>query len=153
MPRISSHFRPPVSVRREEGGAQSFIIYRCGKASEPTNPDLYSAKRTCVHSGSQFELHENAAYGGVVLAGHGSLFVPGKEAVQVEAVSIYPDRDTLGGDEFFVAACAAGQVMAACHSLDDLTFHQHFASNSNPESTSLTVPEYLAFAPQPENQA
>lgn len=139
------YFRPPVCVRQEQAGTQDFVIYRCGKTSEPANPDLYSAKRTQVQPGNSFSLYEQAAFGGIVLAGHGRIWVEGKEPVQVEAVAVYPDRDTLGGDEFFVSASAASSLQAACESLDCLTFHQHFASNSNPEATKLPVPEYFTF--------
>ncbi len=139
------YFRPPVKVRNEEAGVQSYTIYRTGKGSEAHNADLYSAKKTQVNSECVFDLQEKAAYGGIVLAGHGKIWVEGKQPLKIEAVSLYPTRDDLGGDEFFVSAPAAGKVKVSCESMEQLTFHQHFASNSNPESTTLPVPEYLAF--------
>ena len=138
-------FRPPVKVRDEEAGSQSYIIYRCGKGSQVVNPDLYSAKRTSVNPGHTFDLYEKAAFGGIVLAGHGMVGIAGKQPLQVESVSIFPTREDLGGDEFFVAASAAGKVNVSCASMEKLTFHQHFASNSNQEATSLPVPQYLTF--------
>jgi hypothetical protein len=139
------YFRPPVNIRKDETGNQAFIIYRCGKGSQAVNSDLYSAKRTSVNPGFTFGLNDKAAFGGIVLAGHGQMWVDGKQPVQVEAVSLYRTREELGGDEFFVAASAAGKVKVSCASMEKLTFHQHFASNSNPEATSLTVPEYFVF--------
>ena len=138
-------FRPPVKMRDEEAGVQSYIIYRTGKGSQVQNPDLYSAKKSSVYPECVFELHENAAFGGIVMAGHGKIWVEGKQPLKIEAVSIYPTRDDLGGDEFFVAATAAGNLRVSCESMEKLNFHQHFASNSNPETTTLSVPEYLAF--------
>ena len=139
------YFRPPVKLRSEDAGTQSYIIYRTGKGSQAQNPDLYSAKKTQVNPECVFDLHDRAAFGGIVMGGHGRLWVEGKQSLKVEAVALYPTRDDLGGDEFFVAASAAGKVRVSCDSMEQLTFHQHFASNSNPEATTLTVPEYLAF--------
>lgn len=138
-------FRPPVVTRSDDAGEQSFVIYRCGKASEARNPDLYSAKRTYVHSGSVLELQERAAFGAIVLGGHGRIWVEGKEPVSIETVSLFPTRDTLGGDEIFVAACAAGRLRVRCDSMERLALYQHFASDSNPEAATLKIPEYLAF--------
>ena len=58
-------FRPPVKIRKDEAGSQSFIVYRCGKGSQTMNPDLYSAKRTSVNPGCTFDLYDNAAFGGL----------------------------------------------------------------------------------------
>jgi hypothetical protein len=139
------YFRPPVVVRNEEAGTQSFVIYRCGKASKLPNPDLYSAKKTTVRSGQVLDLSDKAAFGAVVLAGHGAIWVEGKAPLQIEAVSLFSTRDEIGGDEFFVAAPAAGKTRVRCASLEALSLYQHFASDSNPEATCLAIPEYLAF--------
>lgn len=139
------YFRAPVLIRAEEAGEQSFVIYRCGKASEAQNPDLYSAKRTYVHSRHVFELSEKAAFGGIVLAGHGQIWVEGKEPVPIEAVSLFPTRDTIGGDEIFVSAYAAGRARVRCDSMERLALYQHFASDSNPEATAVAVPAHKVF--------
>jgi hypothetical protein len=139
------YFRPPVTLRDEEAGEQSYVIYRCGRASELPSPDLYSAKKTTVRAGRVLEVSEKAAFGAVVLAGHGSIWVEGKTPLQIEAVSMFSTRDEIGGDEFFVAAPAAGKIRVRCASLENLSVYQHFASGSNPETTRLAVPEYLAF--------
>ncbi len=139
-------FRAPVIHRDEQEGQQKWVTYRTGRASEKENPDLYSAKKTIVNDGMTMELSENAAFGAIVLGGHGSVSVKGKEALPVESVSMFPDRDSLGGDEFFVAADAARSFRVSCRSMERLAFYQHFASGSNPESRRLRVPEYVAFA-------
>ena len=140
------YFRPPVCLREEKAGRQSFVIYRCGRAGEAASPDLYSAKKTSVHSGRVLDLAESAAFGAVVLAGHGSVWVTGKEPVPVEAVSLYATRDEIAGDEFFVAAPAAGKLRVSCASLEGLSLYQHFASGSNPEATRVQIPEHYAFS-------
>lgn len=136
------YFRPPVQIFEDEAGTQKFVIYRCGKASEEENPDLYSAKQTVVNSDCVLEIREKAAFGGIALAGHGVLSVPKKEPVQIEAVSLYRTRHEMLGDEFFIAACAAENLRIECRSLESLSVYQHFASNSNPESTRLKIPEF-----------
>ena len=141
----AEYFRPPVTIREEESGSQSFVIYRCGKASEPTSPDIYSAKRTVVNSSSLMKLSENTAFGAIVLGGHGTISVEGKEPVSIESVSIYPTRDDMGGDEFFVAACAASKLKVECASMERLSFYQHFASGSNPDAGRLQVPHHSIF--------
>lgn len=136
------YFRPPVLIRQEEGGSQSYIIYRCGKASLPSNPDLYSAKRTVIQPEKTFEISENAAFGAILMAGYGVIRVEGKEPVIIETATIFTDREQIGRDEFFVAACAAKNLRLECRSSEPLVFHQHFASGSNPEAGELKVPEY-----------
>jgi hypothetical protein len=58
---------------------------------------------------------------------------------------MFPTRDDLGGDEFFVAAGAAASLRCICGSIENLHIYQHFASGSNPETTNLAVPEYMPF--------
>ncbi len=72
------YFRPPVSVRDDPEARQSFVIYRTGRASERANPDLYSAKKTVVTGGREARFEERAAFGVIVLAGHGEVKVPGQ---------------------------------------------------------------------------
>jgi hypothetical protein len=140
------YFRPPVPISREEEAGQSWVVYRTGKADTPQNPDLYSAKKTFVSSGRTLELRENAAFGAVVLSGHGQVGVPGRQALAIESASMFPTRDAPGGDEFFVAAGAATRLRLECGSVEALHVYQHFASNSNPEACSVRIPEYRAFA-------
>jgi len=139
----SEYFRPPVKIRCEEGGTQEYVIYRTGRASEEKNPDLYSAKKTVVSS--ELTLNENGAFGTIVLGGYGSFTVPGKESVIVENVALYENIDQIGMDEVFVSASAAKNLKVTCISDSQLRFYQHFASDTNPESQSLDVPEFITF--------
>ena len=59
---------------------------------------------------------------------------------------MFPTRDVLGGDEFFVAAEAAAGFRLVCESIEGLSVYQHFASDSNPETRDLSVPEFDPFA-------
>jgi hypothetical protein len=140
------YFRPPVRVRRGEEGSQSFVIYRTGRSGSPESPDLYSAKKTVVAASCSLALQENTAFGAVVLSGHGTVRVPGLEPLPIESASMFPSRDSLGGDEFFVASDAARQLQLECASVEELHVYQHFASGSNPEARSLKIPEYRPFA-------
>ena len=139
------YFRPPISTYDGADGARQTIIYRTGRLSEKENPDLYSSKRTVVYSGKTMEIRENAAFGTIVLGGHGEFQVAGKEPVAVESASMFATRDDLGGDEVFVAAGAARELAIRCRGIEDMRVYQHFASNSNPETRSLAVPEYSPF--------
>lgn len=138
------YFRPPVSVFDRPEGTQRYVIYRCGKASENDNPDLYSAKKTTVNPSHTLELRERAAFGAIILGGHGSICVPGKEPLPIESATIYRNRDEIGADEIFVAA-AAGPIRIECRSVERLVAYQHFASDSNPDSVSLPIPEFVPF--------
>jgi hypothetical protein len=139
------YFRPPVSLRRDEDGSQEWIIYRTGRAREASNPDLYSAKRTGVAPGRAMDLHEGAAFGAVILRGHGRAAVPGAAAVNVESASMFADRDTLAADEIFVAEGAAAKLRLECAGAEELALYMHFSAGSNPASRTLAIPEYLPF--------
>jgi hypothetical protein len=142
----SEYFRSPVRIHEGPEGVQNWVIYRTGMASAKENPDLYSAKKSSVTAGMTMELSERSAFGAVVLGGHGTVQIDGKEALPIESVSMYPDRDTLGGDEFFVAAEAARRFKLQCRSMERMAVYQHFASGSNPETQSLKVPEFRPFS-------
>lgn len=140
------YYRPPAIIFEDEAGSQHFIIYRTGRASEKINPDLYSAKKTVVDHNGIIALQENAAYGAVVLGGYGEIMVPNKEPVTIESVGIFPTRDDLGGDEILVSKDAASKLVVHCKSLERLSMYQHFASDSNPDATSIDIPEnYVRF--------
>jgi hypothetical protein len=134
------YFRPPLPVFKTKAGSQHFVIYGCGKSSARKRPDLYSAKKTSVKSDMTLEIGEKGAFGAVVLGGHGSISAKGKKPVSIESVSVFPDRDTAGGDEFFVAACAASELTICCESMEDLKIYQHFASGTNPEAANCAIP-------------
>ena len=72
----------------------------------------------------------------------GAFQVAGKEPVEVESASLYHRRDDVGADEVFVSAAAAADLQVRCLSTERLSFYQHFASRSNPDSTRLEIPEY-----------
>jgi hypothetical protein len=139
------YFRPPVPVFEGRDGSQHWVVYRTGRASAGRSPDLYSAKKTTVQPGAGLRLSEKGAFGAIVLGGSGTLRVPGREACRIENVAMFPDRDSVGGDEFFVSAAAAGDLEMECSSMESLRVYQHFASGTNPEAGVLEPPEYLPF--------
>jgi hypothetical protein len=140
------YFRPPVTVGKDGDVEQAYVICRTGRTSTAVNPDLYSAKKTRLTGGRSARLAERAAFGAIVLAGHGEVRVPGRTGLAVASASLYPDRDAMGSDEFFVAAGAAASLEMAAASEETLSVYQHFASGSNPEARSLPVPEWVPFA-------
>ena len=95
--------------------------------------------------GASLRFSERAAFGAIVLRGHGTVETGTKYALRVESTSMFSDRDDVGGDEFFVAEGAAGKVSLFCESLEPMAVYQHFASASNPETGSLEMPEYTPF--------
>ena len=131
------YYRPPITVRQDDGSRQDFVIYRCGRASEASNPDLYSAKHTVVPGKKTWQIQEAAAFGTIVLSGHGNISVPGKEPVEVETASLYYTRNEIGADEIFVSAQAAKNLTLECRSVERLSIYQHFASDSNPAAATL----------------
>ena len=139
------YFRPPVRISGDEDASREYVVYRCGKASEKCNEDLYSAKKTSVYCKKTIRLAESAAFGAVVLRGSGRIFVEGRAPLHIESASMFLTRDECLEDEFFVAACAAGKARVACDSKEPLTLYEHFASNSNKDAASLPVPEYMKF--------
>jgi len=139
------YFRPPAVTRSEPEGAQSYVIYRTGRASAPQCPDLYSAKHTEVFPNATMDIREKGAFGMIALAGHGTIAVPGKQPVTVEAVSLFRHKEQIGGDELFISALAAQNLQVTNSSSETLSFYQHFASNTDPESTQLAIPDYLPF--------
>ncbi|HPE95090.1 MAG TPA: hypothetical protein PLT66_03365, partial [Bacillota bacterium] len=54
----SEYFRPPVNIFDDGQAKQDYIVYRCGRASEEKNDDLYSAKHTQLVSGSSVKMNE-----------------------------------------------------------------------------------------------
>jgi hypothetical protein len=139
------YFRPPVPVRGDAEASQAYVVYRTGRAGEPRNPDLYSAKKTVVAGGREARCAERAAFGVIVLAGTGEVKVAGKQGVRAASASLYPDRDTVLEDELFVAAGAASSFAVSVAGEESLRFCQHFASGSNPEAGSLAMPEWIPF--------
>ena len=139
------YFRPPVAVRGDADAAQAYVIYRTGRASEPRNPDLYSAKKTVVTGGREVRFAERAAFGAIVLAGTGEVKVAGqagraRRLGEPVPGSGYGARGRVfrrRGRGVLFAVSAAGE--------ESLRFCQHFASGSNPEAGSLAVPEWIPF--------
>ena len=132
------YFRPPVEITRDGNLSQSYVIYRCGKLSEPKNEDMYSAKRTEISGGKSAVLNENAAFGAVVLRGGGQVSAGG-QPVSVENAAMFETREDCFADEFFVAYGASKNLNIESKTAEPLTFYQHFASGSNPDSATISL--------------
>lgn len=139
------YFRPPVTLRDDENGTQSLIIYRCGRKREAFNPDMYSAKRTQVTSKKSMRLEEPSAFGAIVLRGYGRIGVPGKEPLDIETSAMFETRDDCFADEFFVTASAAAKLEVHADSREPLAFYQHFTSGSNPIASTIDIPVMTYF--------
>ena len=131
------YYRIPVTVKEQNDNRQDFVIYGCGKTSDKTKPDLYSAKNTVIAGKKSWQIEENAPFGLILLSGYGKVKAAGKEPVEMAATSVYHSRDEIGADELFISPEAAGNLEIICESMERMSFYQHFPSNSNPEAAGI----------------
>lgn len=99
-----------------EGYLEEWICYKCKEAS---------AKRLTVMPGKTVTIKDNAAYGFIMLQGHGKC---GVWDIETPALIRY---DQLTNDEFFVTEEAAkkGVVISNLSSSDPIVMLKHFAEN------------------------
>lgn len=116
-----NRFMPPVPVSgmeamADEGYMEEWICYKCREVS---------AKRLTVYPGKTVKIKDNAAYGLIILQGHGKL---GVWDVETPALINYGQ---LTNDEFFVSeeAAKSGVVIHNPSSQDPIILLKHFADN------------------------
>jgi hypothetical protein len=120
------HLMRPVPVRpseemAEEGYSESWVCYKS---------DAFSAKELTVFPGATVTIRDAAAYGVIMMQGHGRM---GAWDVETPALIRYGQ---LTSDEFFVSEDAARQGVKVVNlsSCDPLVMLKHFGP-SNPEMT------------------
>src|ERR1051326_627433 len=120
-------FHPhPVKAENEmadEGYSEKWIVYSTG---------YYSAKELTVFPGRSVTIRDAAAYGAIVVEGHGTL---GKFEVETPSVIRYGQMTQ---DELFVTAAAAkrGVPVANRSDKEDLVMLKHFGPG-NPDAKGL----------------
>ncbi|MHB1484002.1 MAG: hypothetical protein ACYCYI_05005 [Saccharofermentanales bacterium] len=116
-----NRFMPPipaadVDMMNDQGYFEEWICYKCKEVS---------AKRLTVLPGKTVKIKDSAAYGLIILQGHGKL---GVWDIETPALINYGQ---LTNDEFFVSARAAkeGVVIQNPSSTDPIILLKHFADN------------------------
>lgn len=111
----------PVEEMQEEGYEEKWICYRS---------DAFSAKELTLHPGATVTIKDQAAYGLIMMQGHGTL---GNWAIETPALIRYGQ---LTHDEYFVSEEAAkdGVVITNNSSTDPIVMLKHFGPG-NPDLT------------------
>jgi hypothetical protein len=105
-----------LEMMKAEGYISEWICYKCKEAS---------AKRLTVFPGKTVTIKDQAAYGMILLQGHGRF---GKWDIEIPALIRFGQ---LTNDEFFVteAAAKSGVTITNTSSIDPIVMLKHFAEN------------------------
>lgn len=120
-----NRFMKPVPFRggsSTDGYSENWICYRSS---------AFSAKELTVFPGRTVTIHDSAAYGMIMMQGHGTM---GEWNVETPSLIRFGQ---LTNDEFFVSASAAmaGVTITNCSDCDPLVMLKHFA----PENPDLII--------------
>ncbi len=141
-PEFAAHRRfHPIAVRDEAqmleaGYLEKWITYAA--------PQYYSAKELTVHPGRSVIVRDAAAYGLIVVQGHGAV---GAHGVETPTLIRFGEMTQ---DELFVTAAAAARGVAVSNASahEDLVILKHFAPQ-NPDVPSLDPVALEALLPEP----
>lgn len=111
-----TYFRPPVAAHSDEAHAEKWIAYA---------NDYVAAKELTVNPGQTVTVRDGAAYGCILVQGHGKVGVHDAEA------AIMLRYGQLSDDEFFISeSTAKAGVVVANHSRSEpLVMLKHFGPN------------------------
>ena len=112
----SKRFMAPIVARESDKFKEEWICYKC---------KLASAKRLTVYPGQTVTISDNAAYGIIVIQGHGKM---GNWDIESPTLIKYGE---LTNDEFFITEDAAkrGVTITNTSSCEDIVILKHFAEN------------------------
>jgi hypothetical protein len=116
-PQFSAHhFMKPVTAAANEAYTEEWICYKC---------ETVCAKRLTVHPGQTAVIRDSAAYGCILLQGHGQM---GVWEIETPTLIRY---GALTNDEFFISAPAAeaGIRITNASKTEPLVMLKHFAEN------------------------
>ncbi|MBQ4071268.1 MAG: hypothetical protein IJD51_02490 [Clostridia bacterium] len=115
-----NRFMRPIVDREDERYREEWICYRC-----PT----VSAKRLTVYPGQTVTVKDGAAYGMIMLEGHGRF---GSHVIETPTLIRY---GSLTRDEYFVSASAAARGVTVTNESDTepIVMLKHFAENPDLE--------------------
>lgn len=110
------HFMPPVTINETDGYVEEWICYKCRTAS---------AKRLTVKPGKTAVIKDEAAYGMILIEGHGRM-----DAWEIETPTLIRYGE-LTNDEFFVTDAAAknGVTITNASSTEPIVILKHFSEN------------------------
>jgi hypothetical protein len=110
------YFRPPVLAHEEEGYMENWIVYAT---------PYFSAKELTVFPGQTVTVKDGAAYGCILIQGHGAL---GKYAAEAAGMLRFGQ---LSGDEYFVSEQSAkeGVVISNRSKWEPMVILKHFGPN------------------------
>ena len=111
-----NRFMAPVVIRSDENHTEEWICYKC---------KLASAKRLTVAPGASVVIKDEAAYGMILLQGHGKI---GNWDIETPTLIRYGE---LTNDEFFVTENAAkkGVKITNTSKTEPIVMLKHFAEN------------------------
>ncbi len=111
-----NRFMRPLVIRNDEKCREEWICYKC---------PLASAKRLTVYPGQTVTITDAAAYGIIMLQGHGTF---GSHVIETPSLIRYGQ---LTNDEYFVSEAAAkkGVVITNPSKTDPIVMLKHFAEN------------------------
>ena len=110
------HFMRPIAIHDDSDYIEEWICYLC---------PLVCAKRLTVHPGQTVVIKDQAAYGFILIEGHGKF---GVWDIETPTLIRYGE---LTNDEFFVSEAAAkkGIKITNTSSTEDIVMLKHFAEN------------------------
>ena len=110
------HFMPPVPINETDGYVEEWICYKCKTAS---------AKRLTVKPGKTVVIKDEAAYGMILIEGHGRM-----DAWEIETPTLIRYGE-LTNDEFFVTDAAAkrGVTITNASATEPIVILKHFSEN------------------------
>ena len=107
---------PPVPINETDGYVEEWICYKCKTAS---------AKRLTVKPGKTVVIKDEAAYGMILIEGHGRM-----DAWEIETPTLIRYGE-LTNDEFFVTDTAAknGVTITNTSATEPIVILKHFSEN------------------------
>lgn len=110
------HFMPPVTINETDDYVEEWICYKCRTAS---------AKRLTVKPGKTAVIKDEAAYGMILIEGHGRM---GEWEIETPTLIRYGE---LTNDEFFVTDAAAknGVTITNTSATEPIVILKHFSEN------------------------
>lgn len=110
------HFMPPVTINETDDYVEEWICYKCRTAS---------AKRLTVKPGKTAVIKDEAAYGMILIEGHGRM---GEWEIETPTLIRYGE---LTNDEFFVTDAAAknGVTITNASATEPIVILKHFSEN------------------------
>lgn len=120
------YFRPPLVCAEDEGHIEKWIVYA---------NDYIAAKELTILPGRTITVKDGAAYGCIIVQGHGRFGVYEAEA------AIMLRFGQLSADEFFVSEAAAGDgvVIANLSKCEPLVILKHFGPNHPEMPRAVTI--------------